>query len=130
LPTGVSGLRVLDVSNPAEPRRSRLSRPAQSLFYNLKLQGATLFVTDLSERLAQSSTSRTRLNPGKLRLYDTPDFPHGLAVADGVAYIADRQSGLVMVDVADPARPQYLGRFGHRQRRAGGGSDRRSGAGG
>ena len=40
--------------------------------------------------------------------YDTSGSATGVAVSGTVAFIADGAPGLVMINVADPATPQYL----------------------
>jgi hypothetical protein len=40
---------------------------------------------------------------------DTPDYAEGLAVSGTHAYVADADSGLQVIDIADPANPRIVG---------------------
>ena len=47
--------------------------------------------------------------PSILGSVDTPGLAFGVAVSGAVAYVADFESGLQVIDVSDPANPVILG---------------------
>lgn len=47
----------------------------------------------------------------KLGSYDTPGFAKYVKVLDNIAYAADRESGLQIIDVSNPQNPQLLGSY-------------------
>ena len=47
--------------------------------------------------------------PGILGFVDTPEFATGVALSGAVAYVADGDSGLQVIDVSDPGSPVILG---------------------
>ncbi|MEW6041214.1 MAG: hypothetical protein AB1633_06800, partial [Elusimicrobiota bacterium] len=43
--------------------------------------------------------------------YDTPGFACGVAISGNYAYVADWDSGLQVIDIANPASPQLVGSY-------------------
>jgi len=41
--------------------------------------------------------------------FDTPDFAYGVYIQDSFAYVADRYSGLQIIDISDPEKPSFKG---------------------
>lgn len=55
--------------------------------------------------------------PAEVGFFDTPDWASAVAIAGGYVYVADIRSGLLVLDVGNPAAPKEIGRFntaGHR----------------
>ena len=48
-------------------------------------------------------------NPVEVGFYDTPGYAHGVAIAGSIAYVADGDAGLRVIDVANPANPVEVG---------------------
>ena len=42
-------------------------------------------------------------------IYDTPGFAYDVAVVDNYVYVADRDSGLQIIDVSEPTTPTRIG---------------------
>ena len=55
-----------------------------------------------------------KLHPFELTLagdYNTPGAAYGVAVSGDYAYVADRSSGLQVIDISDPTNPAYAGSY-------------------
>lgn len=124
-----AGLRVYDLTNPAQPRAiGFMPVPGLGLhriwwtggryaYASALLDGFTdhiFMVIDLQEPRAPQEVARwwvpgmwkaggeTLAAPGRVAL-------HHPVVADDVAYCAWRDGGLVLLDVSEPTRPTHLG---------------------
>jgi len=97
------GVYILDISDPANPIKLSDNIRTRDIvigqFYNestyrlyIAAYGAGLEIWDLTNSLS----------PVKLGYYGTPDNAFGVAVAGSYAYIADADSGLRIIDVANP----------------------------
>ena len=53
-----------------------------------------------------STVASALINVGAL---DTPVYAHAVAVVGGLAYVADNESGLRIINVSNPAAPVELG---------------------
>ena len=114
------GVRILDISNPAQPHQLGLYRvndaqrivtvpmpgnPAVTLAY--VIANGTIYIVDVSEPTL----------PQELGAYAPPGGAFSLAVNQNTAYIAtgglsaNYNGGLSMVDVSDPAMPHPLAHF-------------------
>ena len=62
----------------------------------------------LNQLSAQCERSIAEL-PGEVGAYDTPGLAYGVEISGSLAYIADGNSGLQIVDVADALHPELLG---------------------
>ena len=49
--------------------------------------------------------------PSERGFYNTPDIALDVAIAGTVAYVADRQSGLQIINIANPASPTLIGSY-------------------
>ncbi len=61
-----------------------------------------------------TTSGQLKLHPFSLELvgsYDTPSIAFRIEVRGPIAYIADEYSGLVIIDVSDPAHPEEIGNF-------------------
>ncbi len=59
--------------------------------------------------LVLAGSANGQCDPVELGFLDTPDLAIGVAVSGGLAYVADRSSGLRVIDVSAPANPVELG---------------------
>jgi hypothetical protein len=102
-----SGLYVIDVSDPADPRIVG-SVGTPGLANGVAVAGSYAYVADGQSGLMVIDIS----NPAAPQIVgeaDTPDNAHGVAVLGTYAFVADSHSGLQVIDVSDPAAPQIVG---------------------
>lgn len=109
---GSAGLSILDVSNPAGPvpvgsigtgGAAGRSTRAVAVFGNL----VALAEGDAGIRLADAANPAA---PAVLGAYDPADYVIDVAFSEtGVLYALLRSTGLLVLDVADPARPDSVG---------------------
>lgn len=112
LPAGVSGLLLIDVSSPENPRKVGRA-DAGPYAMAVDVAGDYAFVTagpagwpesylhivDVSQAAAPKLVSKI----------DLPDYPSGVAARDDRVYVADRSEGLRIIDVSDPKDPKEIG---------------------
>ncbi len=105
---GASGLRVIDVSNPAFPVEHRRPRHAGLRLRTSRSSASSptwptaafgLRVIDVSNPAA----------PVEIGALDTPGYAYDVEVVGELAYVADRDSGLRVIDVSNPAAPVEIG---------------------
>jgi hypothetical protein len=102
-----SGLRVVDVSDPATPvALGALNTPGNA--NGVAVSGGFAYVADgpAGLRVIDVSSPTAPVERGAL---DTPDFANDVAVAGILAYVADGFSGLRVIDVSNPAAPVEIG---------------------
>jgi hypothetical protein len=104
---GSSGLRVVDVSNPAAP--------VEVGFYDtpghaegVYAAGNYAYVADRSAGLRVVDVSNPAA-PVEVGFYGTPGYAHDVYVVGDYAYVADDWTGLRIISVADPIRPTEIG---------------------
>ncbi len=106
-----SGLRVIDISNPASPILSRYLRhfqcPGRRGQRLLRLRGGRGF-RPAGDRHLQSRLTDPQ---GHLRHHSSAS---GVAVSGSYAYVADGVSGLRVIDISNPASPTLKGTLRHR----------------
>jgi len=110
--TGISYLRIIDVSNPAAPVRvgsysllsgwNSWSRP-----YDFQVVGTLAYVAHGSSGLRIIEVSNPAA-PVQVGFYDTWGFAYSVQVVGTLVYVADG-SGLRIVDVSDLAAPVEVG---------------------
>lgn len=49
--------------------------------------------------------------PFKISSFDTPGFAYSTYVKDNIAYVADGEKGLVILDISNPQKPTQLSIF-------------------
>jgi hypothetical protein len=102
-----SGLRVIDVSNPAFPAEiGALDTPGN--VNDVEVVGDLAYVADGSSGLRTIDVS-IPASPVELGALDTPDFANDVEAVGDLAYVADGSSGLRIIDVSNPASPVELG---------------------
>jgi uncharacterized repeat protein (TIGR01451 family) len=104
------GLRVVDVSTPANPTEVGYLTTRRVLPMDVAVSGSTVYVADWSRGLRVVDVS-TPANPTEVGFYDTPGDAWDVAVSGSMAYVADRSRGLRVVDVSTPANPTEVGYF-------------------
>ena len=104
---GYSGLRIIDVSNPAAPIQAGLyDTPGPAL--GVDVVGTLAYVADYYYGLRIIDVSNPAA-PFERGYYDTPGGAYGVQVVGTLAYVADDYSGLRIIDVSNPAAPAEVG---------------------
>ena len=99
-----SGLKVIDVSNPAKPVLLGAVETPDAVG-DIAVSGTVAYVCGLSGLHVIDVSDPA--SPGLLDSGDTPGEAWDIAVSDSVAYVADAASGLQIIDVsACSARPR------------------------
>ncbi len=113
------GLIVLDIVDRRNPTRvGNYYSPAT--LGRMAKQGDLLFVTDVWNGFTILDASGTSGTPQVIGVYQTPPDPKGvspgidnwgIAVRDGIAYLAAGWAGVQIVDVSNPGNPVHVGGF-------------------
>ena len=100
---GVSGLAIIDISdptNPGMPIYEDTTGSANSVY----VSGDYAYVADGVSGLAVIEISDPR-NPGTPVYENTTDDARSVYVSGDYAYVADFSSGLAVIDISDPTNP-------------------------
>jgi len=118
----LSGFFVYDVSDPANPQQVGDFFATDHSIHNAMFvdgyawlqAGAEMHVVDASEPPYESVArwSPVDANDAWQEVGMYTRILHDLWVQDDRAYLAHWDAGVFVLDVADPANPEYLGRFG------------------
>ncbi len=94
-----SNLSTVDISNPTQPT---LIQGAGSIFFpakDISLNGSGLGLVAAEEQgLAVYNTSDPKDTDDFLTVFDTPGFTYDVAIASGIAYVADGSGGLQVIN--------------------------------
>ena len=108
-----SGLHVVDLSDPANPRRAAFLTHSKGACREMVLSGSILYAsTEQDLVLFDVSNPAKPEQVGRVSLNDWPERDRetiGVAVADGFAFVTGGM--LKVVDVRDPRNPQRVGIF-------------------
>lgn len=105
-----SGLRVVDVSDPANPQQMGFFDPTgstagQGVYYTdsylYLADGLGLLILDVSDPAA----------PAEAGFHLPPGFTVKVQVSGQYAYAANREGGLSIADISDPANPQSVSNY-------------------
>ncbi|MHB8120129.1 MAG: SdrD B-like domain-containing protein, partial [Methanothrix sp.] len=106
---GSSGLRIIDISNPASPfLKGTYNTPGTA--YGVALSGSYAYVADGSSGLQIIDISNPA-NPFLKGTYNTPGTARSVALSGSYAYVADGSSGLQTIDISNPANPFLKGTY-------------------
>jgi hypothetical protein len=104
---GVTGLQVVDVSDPRNPFIvGSVDTPGNA--NDVRVVENLVYLADGSAGL-QIVDVGTPASPVIVGTLDTPGIATDLAVRDGFAYVADGSAGLAVIDVSVPAAPVLRG---------------------
>ncbi len=106
---GLSGLRVVDISDPANPVSAGV-HAVSDFAYDVAIAGDYAYVADRFSGLRVVDISDPT-NPTLAGTFATPDLSLEVAVAGTFAYVADRFSGLQVIDISDPTNPTSAGSY-------------------
>jgi hypothetical protein len=104
---GAWGIRILDMSIPAEPRQIGFYEMNRSP-HDIVVRDSIAYVADGWDGLVVLDVS-DRLKPRKLGQWDTPKSINRLCIRGPYAYVADYGAGFRVMDVSDPANPYPVG---------------------
>jgi len=117
------GMAVYDVSDPAAPEL-RAAHETGHPIHNAYLDGDTVYLTgtrvehspvvvvDVSGGEPEELARWSRVDHDEAWA-DVRNSNHDLYVHDDTLYVAHWDAGTWLVDVSDPANPEYLNHFGH-----------------
>jgi hypothetical protein len=100
-------LEVLDVSDPANPRRLG---GYVTTACGVAVSGDYAYVADAGMGLQVIDVS-SPANPRRVGGYVTSGSAQGVVVSGNYAYVADYTAGLQVIDVSNPANPQMVGGY-------------------
>ena len=102
-----SGLRILDVSNPAAPVEVG-SYATPGYAFDVEVVGSLAYVADDDYGLRVIDVSGPAA-PTEVGYCDTPGGAHSVQIVGSLAYVADGDFGVRILDVSDPAAPVEVG---------------------
>ncbi|MBT7618679.1 MAG: DUF1573 domain-containing protein, partial [Calditrichaeota bacterium] len=104
-----SGLRIIDVSDPANPQTISVFDDIAGTAFNIFIADDVAYVADYNGvKIIDVSDP---VHPYTTGEFVTPGSAICVFVEDGLAYVADKESGLHIVDVNDPGNPIFLSSF-------------------
>jgi murein DD-endopeptidase MepM/ murein hydrolase activator NlpD/PKD repeat protein len=102
-------LQVIDVSDPANPRRVG-GYYTSGYAEGVAVSGNYAYVADFDAGLQVIDVSDPA-NPRRVGGYDTIGYAQGVAISGNYAYLAVPDAGLQVIDVSDPANPRWVGGY-------------------
>jgi len=108
------GIYIVDITNPSLPCKIsdaiRVRGEIEDIFFERYTQ--RLYIVDGYGYDLEIWNVFNDSAPYKLGVYHTPYYAWGVTVVSGIyAYVADADSGLRIINVADPANPFEIGKF-------------------
>ncbi len=104
---GVSGLQVIDITNPQSPRIvGSLDTPGDAR--GVAVSGSYAYVADGASGLQVIDITNPQ-SPRIVGSVDTPGRAWGIAVSGDYAYVAGGASGLQVIDITNPQSPRIKG---------------------
>jgi hypothetical protein len=106
----VSGLRVVDVSDPTSPTLVG-SYNTTGLSRGVAVSGNYAYVADDGAGGVQVIDISNPSSPLRVGSYDTRGYASGIAVAGDYAYVADETYGLLVLDISNPPHADSAGSY-------------------
>jgi len=106
---GTAGLQVVDISDPAAPKRLG-GYNTSGTAWAAHVAGGIAYVADGTAGLQVIDVSNPAA-PTRLGGYDTSGVASAVQVVGTIAYVADGDAGLQVIDVSNPAFPIFQSRF-------------------
>jgi hypothetical protein len=104
-----SSRRSISIQNPISDQNAIVGK-----FFELTIDGTFVFTSNIiflkATNIPAWLTSRTP-NPTFIGSYNTPGWAMGVAVSRNYAYVADYESGLLVIDISDPSNPTFKGSY-------------------
>ena len=104
---GYSGLRLLDISDPASPVEINLIDPGEVT--SVALSGSIAYIAGGGYFRAIDVSDPSNLNP--IGSVPIPGPGWQLAVVGDTAFVADGTEGLQIIDISSPAHPLIVGNY-------------------
>jgi len=108
---GYSGLRILDISNPANPNEIGFYDTPDCACY-VTVSGNYAYVADSDSglRIIDISDPASPTEAG-YKVFDNGGFAQSVAVSGCYAYVADGSEGLRIIDISNPESPTEAGYY-------------------
>ncbi len=103
-----SGLRVVDIANPAQPREVG-AFVGWTPITDVAVTGSRAYVTKGAGRALGVLNIANPAYPTLMGSVQLPGEAHGVSVREGYAFVANGGYGLRVVDIADSAQPVVVG---------------------
>ncbi|MBT7617379.1 MAG: T9SS type A sorting domain-containing protein [Calditrichaeota bacterium] len=104
-------IRIIDVSDPANPEYFGEVSSSWAC-YSADFLGDRLFVSSRDEGLVSFDVSNPQdinaIRNSRVR-YDTQGYVWDVKISDGLAYIADGEFGMRIINIEDPQNPEEIG---------------------
>jgi len=107
IPTGITGLRIIDIRNIHRPREVGYFDTEGNAVW-ADVVGNLCYVADELRGIRIIDVSDPVV-PVEVGFYDTPHLAKAVIVRDVLAYVADNSGGLRIIDVHDPTATQQIG---------------------
>ncbi|HOU13283.1 MAG TPA: hypothetical protein PKZ84_09195 [Anaerolineae bacterium] len=101
------GLRVIDITNPVSPTTLFTGTKGVNVS-DVAVEGTMAYLVDGSRLYGVNVASAPA---STVMTWTTPGSAEGVAVVNGIAYVATGYSGLRLVSVANPASPTEIGHY-------------------
>lgn len=107
---GISGLGILDITNPMEPVEIGRANGASWIVYAVDFLGDYAYVAARTAGVAVLNVANPA-SPLTIRTVATVDAATDVKVYGTRLYVADRAGGLLIYSLANPANPAFLGKY-------------------
>jgi hypothetical protein len=106
---GNGGLRVVDISNPAQPGEVG-HLEIQGLVEDVVISGSYAYLAVSFSGLVVVDISDPS-HPVQAGFYQAEILSYGLSISGSNAYLADCKNGLRVIDISDPTHPAQVGLY-------------------
>jgi hypothetical protein len=105
-----NGLRIVDISDPANPRElGHFDPPGSTAGNGLDYAPPYAYLADGLGLLVLDVTDPTA--PAEVGFYDSIGFAVKVGISGDYAYVAGREGGLNIADISDPANPIHIANY-------------------
>ncbi len=110
-----NGLRIFDITDPEQPEEvgAHIPGPKSGYCADVFVSGSYAYVAGRKYRESTETTAgglrildiNDPENPVEVSFYETPGYTVAVSASGDYAYVADKDAGLLVVNVANPASP-------------------------
>jgi hypothetical protein len=104
-----SSRRLINIENPIPNQNATVGKP-----FELTINGTSVFSSNSSLFLEATNVPiwlTSYCSPVLKGSYGMPDDASGIAISENYAYIADSDSGLLIIDISDSEKPLFKGLY-------------------